>query len=129
MILDILKESYLYKQIKEIVPKSRLSYKSCNEKDKCTKYVTIHPTDLHITFAYPSIKFTISYPDINPGAYYTLSFHLKKDIDCRLLLEDKERFTRRPTMWRKEIIINDQADFEFSGKNESHVHEFLLSIR
>ena len=82
---------------------------------------------MHISFAYPSMKFTFSYPDINPGgSYYTFSFHLKKDIDCLFLVEDKERFTRRPVIWKKEML--NQADVEFFRDNKSTVHEFALSI-
>ena len=128
VILDILEESYLYKHIKEIVP--LIGYNSCYEKEKCTDIVRVQPTDLYITFAYPFMKFTISFPNIKSGgSFYTYAFFLKKNIPCRLLLEDKERFTRRYIMWKKEITIYDDADFEFAGKNESHVYEFLLSIR
>ena len=127
VILDILEESYLYKHIKEIVP--LIGYNSCYEKEKCTDIVRVQPTDLYITFAYPFMKFTISYPNIKPGgSFYTYAFFLKKNIPCRLLLEDKERFTKRPVTWTKEFI--DQADLEFSGKNhESTVYEYALSIR
>ena len=127
VILDILEESLLYKQIDEIVP--LIGYNSCNEKDVCTNLVHIQPTDIYIAFAYPLIKFTFSFPDIIPrGSYYTFSFHLKKNIPCRLLLEDKERFTRRPVNWEKRIF-NDPADFEFSKNNESSVFEFALTLR
>ena len=126
MILDILEESYLYKQINDIVPS--IGYNSCNEKDKCTDWVYIEPSDMYIAFAYPSMKFTFSIPYVIPGgSFYTFAIFLKKNIPCRLLLEDKERFTKRPVTWTKEFI--DQADFEFSGNNESTVYEFALSIR
>ena len=128
MILDILEESRLYKQIDEIVP--LIGYNSCNEKDVCTNLEYIQPTEKYISFAYPTIKFTFSFPNITPrGSYYTFSFHLTKNIPCRLLLEDKERFTRRSLIWKKEIIVNDLADFEFFRNNESSVYEFALSLR
>ena len=89
-ILDVLEEMILYKQIEDILP--IIGYNSCHEKEKCTNLVHIKPTDMYISFAYPSMKFTFSYPDIKPGgSYYTFSFHLKRDIDCRFLLEGKER--------------------------------------
>ena len=129
VILDILEESRLYKHIKDIVPS--IGYNSCNEKDKCTDWVYLEPSDSYITFAYPSMKFTFSFPDVIPGgSFYTYAYaiFLKKKIACQLLLEDKERFTKRPVTWTKEFI--DQADLEFSGKNhESTVYEFALSIR
>ena len=90
----------------------------------------IKPTDMYIAFAYPSMKFTFSFPDIIPGgSYYTLAFYLKKNIPCRLLLEDKNRFTRRSVIWKKEIVFNDPAVIESSRNNESAVYEFALSIR
>ena len=90
----------------------------------------IKPTDMYVAFAYPSMKFTFSFPDMIPGgSYYTLAFYLKKNIPCRLLLEDKNRFTRRTVIWKKEIVFNDPAVIEFSRNNESAVYEFALSIR
>ena len=128
MILDILEDSRLYKQIDEIVP--LIGYNSCNEKDVCTNLVHIQPTDMYIAFAYPFIKFTFSFPDIIPrGSYYTFSFTLTKNITCRLLLEDKERFTRRSLIWKNEVIVNDLVDFELSRNNDSSVYEFALSLR
>ena len=91
---------------------------------------SIEPTDLYMAFSYPSIKFTFSFPDIIPGgSYYTLFFTLKKNIPCQLLLEDKERFTKRPVIWTKEINDHDPAKFEFPKNNDSTVYEFALSIR
>ena len=129
VILDILEESFSYKQIKEIVPS--IWYNSCNVKDKCNLNGTsMEPTDLYISFFYPSIKFTFSFPDIIPGgSYYTLFVELKKNIPCQLLLEDKERFTRRPVIWKKEINDYDPAKFDFLGNNETTGYQFALSIR
>ena len=129
VILDILEESYLYKQIKEIVPLIGLI--TCIEKNKkCTPSEQREPIDTYISFAYPSMKFTFSFPDIFPGgSFYTLLFHLKKNIPCLLLLEDTKRFTRRPVKWKKEIIFDDSAFVEFSRNNESTVYEFALSLR
>ena len=88
------------------------------------------PTDLYIAFSYPSIKFTFSFPDIiTGGSYYTFFLTLKKNIPCQLFLEDKERFTKRPVIWTKEINDYDPAKFEFLRNNESTVYEFALSIR
>ena len=124
--LDLLEESTLYQKIQEIVPE--IYYNSCSHN--CTDLVSIKPTDLYIAYSYPSIKFTFSFPDLIPGApYYTFGFDLKKNIPCRLLLEDKERFTRRPVIWTKDMNLNDPAEFEFSRKDESTVYEFALSIR
>ena len=124
-ILDVLEEMILYKQIEDILP--IIGYNSCHEKEKCTNLVHIKPTDMYISFAYPSMKFTFSYPDIKPGgSYYTFSFHLKRNIDCRFLLEGKERFTRRSVIWNQDI--SDQADFVFSGNSNPSVYEFALSI-
>ena len=126
--LDIIEESRLYKQIDDIVPV--IIYNSCTENDKCTDLARIKPTDMYVAFSYPSMKFTFSFPDIIPKrSYYTFAFHLRKNMPCRLLLEDKKRFTRRPVIWKKEIVYNDPAIFEFSRKNESAVYEFALSIR
>ena len=126
MILDLLKESLLYQQIQEIVPE--IQYSSCDAH--CTDLVSTKPTDLYIAYSYPSIKFTFSFPDLILGAaYYNFGFYLEKNIPCRLLLEDKERFTRRPVIWTKEINVNDPAEFEFSGRKQSTVYEFALSIR
>ena len=126
--LDIIEESRVYKQIDEIVPK--IIFHSCTENDKCTGLTRIKPKDMYIAFGYPSMKFTFSFPDIIPrSSYYTFAFHLKKDLHCHLLLEDKERFTRRPVIWKKETVFNDPAIFEFSRNNESAVYEFALSIR
>ena len=130
VILDILEESFSYKQIKEIVPSIWLN--SCNEKDKCNliDLRSMEPNDLYISFSYPSIKFTFSFPDIIPGgSYYTLFVELRKNIPCQLLLEDKERFTRRPVIWKKEINDYDPAKFEFAGNNETTGYQFALSIR
>ena len=128
VILDILEECCLFKHIKDIVPTIILS--TCREKDRCTDSRIIRPTDTYIAFAYPSIKFTFSIPNISPGeSFYSFSFLLNKRIPCRLLLEDKNRFTRRPVTWKREIIFDNQAEFEFSGDEESKVYEFSLSIR
>ena len=130
VILDILEESLLHKQIKEIVPSIR--YNSCTEKDKCNllHMKSMEPTDLYISFFYPSIKFTFSFPDIIPGAsYYALFVELTKNIPCQLLLEDKERFTKRPVIWKKENNDYDPAKFEFAGNNETTGYQFALSIR
>ena len=131
MILDILEESFLHKQIKEIVPS--IWYNSCNVKDKCNllQEKSMEPFDLYISFFYPSIKFTFSFPDIiiPGGSYYTLFVELNKNIPCQLLLEDKERFTRRPVIWKKEINDYDPAKFEFLGNNETTAYQFALTIR
>ena len=128
MILDILEECRLYSHIKDIVPTIFLT--SCREKDKCTDTEEIQPTETYIAFAYPSMKFTFSFPNISPGeSFYSFYLLLNKRIPCRLLLEDKNRFTRRPVTWKKEIIFDNQAEFELSGNEESKMYEFTLSIR
>ena len=130
VILDILEECRLYKHITDIV--SSITLTSCKEKDKCTDTENIQPTEMYIAFAYPSMKFTFSIHDISPGeSYYSFFFKLKKNIPCRLFLEDKNRFTIRPVTWKKEIIYDNQAEFEFSGNGneKSKVYEFTLSIR
>ena len=128
MILAILEECRLYKHMKDIVPTIALSL--CREKDKCIDYENIQPTDTHISFAYPSMKFSFSIPNISPGeSLYSFYLLINKSIPCRLLVEDKNRFTRRPVTWKREIIFDNQAEFEFSGDEESKVYEFSLSIR
>ena len=131
MILDILEECRLYKHIKDIV--SSITFVSCKEKDKCTDPYEIQPTSKYIAFTYPSIKFTFSIPNISPGeSYYSFFLMLKKNVSCRLLLEDKNRYTMRPVTWKKEIISDNQAEFEFSrngNEEESKVYEFTLSLR
>ena len=125
-----MEDSYIYKQIKEIVPSFSLN--SCNVKKKCNllQMNQMEPTDLFIAFSYPSIKFTFSFPDILPGgSFYKFYFHLKKNIPCRLLLEDRERFTRRPVIWTKEINNHDPAKIDFPRKIDTTVFDFALSIR
>ena len=76
------------------------------------------------------IKFTFAFPDINAEElYYVFGFHLNKNIPCRLLLEDKERFTRRPVIWAKEINNHDPAEYDFSRSNESTVYDLALTLR
>ena len=85
---------------------------------------------MYLSFFYPSIKFTFSFPDIIPGAsYYAFFVELTKNVPCQLLLEDKERFTRRPVIWKKEINDYDPAKFEFLGNNETTAYQFALTIR
>ena len=128
VVLGILNESVIYTKLKQIVPE--IHSNSCHEKKKCTDTVKIEPTDLYIAFAYPSIKFTFSFPDIIPGGtFYNFGFQLKKNIPCRLMSEDKERFTRRLVIWTKEMDNHDPAEFEFSESNNGSEYEFALTIR
>ena len=90
------------------------------------------PTDIYTSYAYPMIKFTFAFPDIKDlglGSYYEFTIDLKKNIPCRLLLEDKERFTRRPVIWAKEINNHDPAEFDFPKSNESTVYDLALTLR
>ena len=90
----------------------------------------VEPIELFRAFAYPAMKFTFSFPDIIPEAsLYTFAFDLAKNIPCRLLLEDKERYTRRLVIWTKESNNHDRTEFEFPKSNESTVYEFELTLR
>ena len=85
---------------------------------------------MYIAPYYPSIKFTFAFPEIKPkGNFYTFAIYLNKSIPCKLLLEDKERFTRRPVVWTKEINDIQPAEIEFFASEESTVHEYILTIR
>ena len=127
MILEILNETSLYKDLKDIVPK--IMFNSCHN-EHCSAFSTVEPIQLFKTFTYPSLKFTFSFPNIITGAaHYNFGFFLTKEISCRLLLEDKERFTRRLVIWTKELGFHDQTEIEFYKTNESTVYEFALTLR
>ena len=107
----------------------KILFTSCH-KEHCSNLSSVEPIQLFRTFTYPSVKFTFSFPDIIPGAeLYTFAFFLKKEIPCRLLLEDKERFTRRLIIWTKELRFHDQTEIEFHKTNESTMYEFALTLR
>ena len=113
--------------MKEVVPSTLFS--SCHNGN-CSALVPIKAIDMYISYAYPMIKFTFAFPDIKAGvSRYDFVLHLEKNIPCQLLLEDKERFTRRPVIWKKEINDYDPAKFEFLGNNETTGYQFALSIR
>ena len=113
--------------MKEVVPSTLFS--SCHDGN-CSDLVPVEAIDMYISYAYPMIKFTFAFPDIKAGvSRYDFVLHLEKNIPCQLLLEDKERFTRRPVIWAKEINNHDPAEFEFSISNESTVYDFALTLR
>ena len=78
------------------------------------------------------MKFTFAFPEIKAkGIFYTFAISLNKSIPCKLLLEDKERYIRRPVVWPNEnnIIQPAAAEIEFFASDESTVHEYVLKIR
>ena len=76
------------------------------------------------------MKFTFVFPEIKAkGIFYTFAISLNKSIPCKLLLEDKERYRRRPVVWPKEINDIQPAEIEFSESEEPTVHEYTLRIR
>ena len=105
-------------------------FRCCHYNGKCTKLKVGKPTDIYTSYAYPMIKFTFAFPDIKAGvSRYDFVIYLKKNIPCQILLEDKERFTRRPVIWAKEINNHDPAEFDFSKSNESTVYDLALTLR
>ena len=105
-------------------------YLSCHIEGGCSQNKNFEPNDLYIASYYPSIKFTFAFPEIKPqGNFYTFAISLNKSIPCKLLLEDKERLTRRPVVWPKEINDIQPAEIEFSESEESTVHEYTLRMR
>ena len=114
--------------MEEIVLSTQL--RSCHYNGNCTELVVGKPTEMYTSYAYPMIKFTFAFPDIKAvGSYLEFNVDLKKNIPCRLLLEDKERFTRRPVIWAKEINNHDPEEFDFSKSNESTVYDLALTLR
>ena len=76
------------------------------------------------------MKFTFVFPEIKAkGIWYTFAISLNKSIPCKLLLEDKERYIRRPVVWPNENNIIQPAEIEFFANDESTVHEYVLKIR
>ena len=128
LVSEIFDESSIYKTIREIV--ASVFYFSCHIEGGCGPRNYFEPDDLYIVSSYPSMKFTFAFPEIKTkGIFYTFSISLNKSIPCKLLLEDKERFTRRPVVWTKEINDIQPAEIEFFASEESTVHEYILTIR
>ena len=76
------------------------------------------------------MKFTFAFPEIKAkGIFYIFAISLNKSIPCKLLLEDKERFIRRPVVWPNENNIIQPTEIEIFASDESTVHEYVLKIR